>query len=56
MTIVGIILIILGILLIIFNHYHPTKNYPQTIKFIAYLLIIIGLVLFLWAIINFFRG
>lgn len=56
MLITGLVLAILGILLIIFNHYHPSKNYPQTVAFLGYLLVIVGLVLFLWAIIAYFRA
>lgn len=51
MTITGIILLVLGVWLAIFNHYKPSKHYPQTVKFIDYLLFIVGLVLILLAII-----
>lgn len=55
MSIIGFILLIAGIILMIINHYHPRRNHEQIRKFIAYVLVIFGLILILLAIITFFR-
>nr|WP_220024187.1 hypothetical protein [Lactobacillus helveticus] len=55
MSIIGFILVVFEIILTIFNHYKPSKNYPQTLKFISFLAFIVGLILILSSVIAFFN-
>ncbi|ADX70430.1 hypothetical protein IMAU10142_01997 [Lactobacillus helveticus] len=41
MSIIGFILVVFEIILTIFNHYPPSKNHPQTVKFISFLALLL---------------
>lgn len=56
MSIIGILLIIIAIAILIFNHYKPSQNHPQTIKFTAFLSFIIGFILICISLITFFNS
>lgn len=55
MSIIGILLIIIAIAIIIFNHYKPSQNHPQAVKFTAFLSFIVGFVIVCVSIITFFN-